>query len=112
MPIALHPQGITVNIRLTPNARMNGVVGVMDIAGARHALKVSVTAVPEDGKANKALIALLAKEWGVAKSALSLLSGDTNRQKVILLTGDSSALFAQLAPRFERLIKKITFVTL
>lgn len=64
----------------------------MDIANNQKALKASVTAAPEDGRANKALIALLAKELKVPKTSISLLSGETNRQKVILIEGDSAQL--------------------
>ena len=48
-----------------------------------RALKISVTAAPEGGKANEAVIALLAKEWGVAKSAISVVTGATDRRKVV-----------------------------
>ena len=63
-------------------------------------LKISVTAIPEDGKANKALFALLAREWKLPKSALSLLSGDTHRQKVVLVEGDGGALISRLQEWF------------
>jgi uncharacterized protein YggU (UPF0235/DUF167 family) len=56
-----------------------------------------VNAVPEDGKANKALIAFLAKSWKLPKSSFSLLSGQTSRLKVILITGNGPALLGQLS---------------
>lgn len=98
MPLKIHPAGLTVAIRLTPNARKNGFDGVMDVGDGKKALKVSINAVPEDGKANKALLAFLAESWDVPKSALSLLSGTTNRLKVIFIEGDSSALMARVTP--------------
>ncbi len=58
----------------------------MDANGARY-LKVSVTAVPEKGKANEALINLLSKEWKLPKKALSLLQGETDRLKQIRIDG-------------------------
>lgn len=66
------------------------------MADGQTALKFSVTAPPEDGKANKELITLLSREWRLPKAAFSLLSGDTNRQKVILIQGDSYKILAQL----------------
>lgn len=96
MPFKNHPSGLTVTIRLTPNARKTGFDGLADIADGKKALKVSVNAVPEDGKANKALLDFLAKSWDVPKSSLSLLSGQTNRVKVVLVEGNSTALMAKL----------------
>jgi hypothetical protein len=96
MPFKIHSSGLTVAIRLTPNARTCAFGGRMDVGNGQTALKVSINAVPEDGKANKELIAFLAKSWKLPKSSLSLLSGHTNRQKVILIEGDGKALLAQL----------------
>ena len=51
------------------------------------ALKVSVTAPPEDGRANAALVEVL-REWlGLKRSQVELLSGATNRNKVFLIRG-------------------------
>lgn len=97
MPFRLHKQGITVNVRLTPGARRDGIGGVVDAGDGKKALKISVRSPPEDGKANKELLALLAAEWGLPKSSLSLLSGDSSRQKVVLIAGDSAALQMKLA---------------
>ena len=52
-----------------------------------QALKVSVTEIPEDGRANAAVIKLLAKEWGVPKSAIRLVRGDVDRNKVLEVSG-------------------------
>jgi hypothetical protein len=60
-------------------------------------LKVSVTAVPEDGKANAALVDLLAKTLHIAKRSITIASGATDRRKVLLIEGDSSALQSRFA---------------
>ena len=65
------------------------------------ALKVSVSAPPEDGKANVALIKLLAKAWSVPKSSLSVLVGQTARNKVVHITGDPEFLEEQLLSWLE-----------
>lgn len=101
MPFQSHPKGLTARIRLTPGARKTGVQGLADAAGdagaAGRMLKISVNAVPEDGKANRALLEFLAREWGLPKSALSLLNGDTSRQKTVLAeTDDPQSLMARL----------------
>lgn len=102
MPFQLHSKGVTVRIRLTPAARKTAFQGFADtagdaVSGGGRMLKIAVNAVPEDGKANRALIEFLANEWGLPKSALSLLSGDTSRQKTILAeTDDAAGLLASL----------------
>jgi uncharacterized protein (TIGR00251 family) len=96
VPLRPHNNGVTLSIRLTPGAKKDAIGGVMDIADNRKALKASVTAPPEDGRANKALIALLAKELRLPKSCVSLLSGETNRQKVLLVTGETAGLMEKI----------------
>lgn len=76
-----------ITVKLTPGARKNEVAGwETDAAGARF-LRVSVTAAPEKGKANAALVKLLAKHWGIPKSAITLVRGETSRVKVIEVQG-------------------------
>ena len=96
MPFRLHKSGLTVNVRLTPGARKDGVAGVVDAGEGKKALKIAVRSPPEDGKANKELLGLLAQEWGLPRTSLSLLSGDTNRQKVVLVAGDGQKLLQQM----------------
>lgn len=84
--------GLKVRIRLTPSGRAMTIDGVMQNADGQGVLKVTVTTAPEDGKANKALIKLLAKEWKLAKSTLEVLQGQTSRNKTLLLSGDANQL--------------------
>jgi uncharacterized protein (TIGR00251 family) len=77
-----HAEGVTLPLRVQPKAKRNAVLG--EQAGA---LKVSVTAPPEDGRANDAVVALLREAFGLSRSQLVLLSGQTNRNKVILVRG-------------------------
>ena len=77
-------EGVVLPVKARPGARRNAIDGVH--AGA---LKVSVTQAAEKGKANAAIIALLAKEIGVSKSAIQLSSGATNSQKNFLVKGIS-----------------------
>jgi hypothetical protein len=77
-----HPDGATFAVRGQPNARKTAVVG--EHAGA---VKVAVTAPPEDGKANAAILDVL-KDWlGVKRSQLELVSAPSNRNKVFLVRG-------------------------
>jgi hypothetical protein len=88
--------GVRVAIRLTPKASRNAIAGIAEAGQGEAVLKVMVTAVPEAGKANEALIKLLAKEWGVAKSSVSLVAGATDRNKILHIAGDAGDLMARL----------------
>ena len=59
-----------------------------------HALKIAVTAPPDKGKANAAVTAVLAKAFGVAKSSVAVIAGETDRRKVLRISGDPAALSA------------------
>jgi uncharacterized protein (TIGR00251 family) len=96
LPFSAAADGVRVAVRLSPRARRNGVEGLAEEAGGGTALKVAVTAVPEHGKANAALIALLAKEWRVPKSSVSVVRGATDRHKTLLVAGASEPLMRQL----------------
>lgn len=61
-------------------------------------LRMRVRAVPDKGKANAAVTALLAKALDVPKSAVTLVTGDTARLKTLKVDGDCEALIARLAP--------------
>jgi uncharacterized protein (TIGR00251 family) len=78
------PQGVVVPVQAQPGARQNAVTG--EHAGR---LRVAVTQAPEKGKANKALIAVLADALGLKKSQVALVAGETSSQKKFLVTGVS-----------------------
>lgn len=86
---------VRFRVRLTPKGGRDAIDGWSGI-GADAFLKARVRAAPEDGNANTALIALLAKELGVAKSALAITAGRKARLKTIALAGDTTALAARL----------------
>ena len=71
--------GAEIAVRVTPRASRNAVL----LDG--ETIRVLVTVVPEDGKANAAVVKLLAKALGVAKSRLELLRGATARDKLFRL---------------------------
>ena len=60
-------------------------------------LRLRVKAVPDKGKANAAVIALLAKALGVPKSSVTLIAGDTARLKTVAVEGESEDLARRLA---------------
>ncbi|MDO8290884.1 MAG: DUF167 family protein [Parvibaculum sp.] len=87
--------GILLSLRVTPKAATDRIGAVSADAEGKEFVRVSVRAVPDKGKANEAVIKLLAKHLGVSKSALSVVSGATDRTKTIAIEGDPQAL-AQL----------------
>lgn len=84
LPITLTPDGKTrVFVRVTPKSSRNGMEGVYEDAAGKVWLKVRLTVAPEDGKANKALLKLLSKEWSIAASSMQIVTGQTSREKCI-----------------------------
>ena len=65
-------------------------------ASGRQFLRVHVREVPEKGKANGAVVKLIAKAWGVPKSAMEVVSGGGDRNKVIAIAGEPDALMVRL----------------
>jgi uncharacterized protein (TIGR00251 family) len=88
-----HAEGCVLPVRAQPGARKAGVLG--ERAGA---LRLAVTAPPEDGRANAALIELLSDLLGLRRSQVELLGGATSRDKRFLIRGLGMAMLqARLA---------------
>jgi len=77
-----HAEGYVLPVRAQPGARRAGVQG--EQAGA---LKIAVTAPPEDGRANQALVEVLREVLGIKRSQVELISGPTSRDKRFLIRG-------------------------
>ncbi|MBL7697683.1 MAG: DUF167 domain-containing protein [Chitinophagaceae bacterium] len=73
-----------MEVTVTPKASFNKIKA--EITGNALHLKIYVTAAPEDGKANKAVIELLAKELGLAKSSILIIGGTHSRKKLIKIS--------------------------
>ncbi|PWC36375.1 DUF167 family protein [Azospirillum sp. TSO35-2] len=97
-PSPLEPvgDGLRVTLRVTPKASRNAITGVADSAGGGRVLKVAVTTVPENGKANEAVIKLLSKAWKLPKTSLTVVAGATDRNKILHVAGDPAALMPRL----------------
>lgn len=89
--------GVAVAVRVTPRARRDRIEGLAPTAAGGTEIRVGVTAAPEDGKANAAVLKLLAGAWKLPKSSLSVIRGATDRHKTILAAGDPAALADRLA---------------
>ena len=75
-----------LQVRAKPGGRVEKLRGVHE-----NSLRVEITSPPEKGKANAAIIKLLAKTTGLAKRDITLLSGSTSREKKFLLHAPTPA---------------------
>jgi len=91
------PGGLVLDLRVTPNAAFDRIDGVEQRADGRLVLRLRVRAVPDRGRANAAVIVVLAGALDLPKSAIRLVSGDTSRDKTVALAGDARALEERLA---------------
>lgn len=82
--MALRQNADVLVVRVTPKSSRNAVVVEGD------AVKIYVTAPPADGEANAAVIAVLAKALGIAKSKLAIVRGESSREKTISVEGLSA----------------------
>ena len=82
MKIHAHEEGLWFNVRAQPGARKAEIRGVHD-----GRLKVAITEPPEKGKANEAIIDLLASALSVRKSQLAIVSGQASRSKRVSVCG-------------------------
>ncbi|MBB4266573.1 DUF167 family protein [Roseospira visakhapatnamensis] len=105
LPLVPRDDGARLSVRLTPKAARDRIEGVATDADGRPWLRVSVTAVPEGGKANAALVALLAKTWRLPRGAFTVVSGATDRRKSLRVAASSETLDA-LAERLAALPRR------
>ena len=75
----------TLKVYLQPKSSKNEIVGPY-----RDGIKVRVTASPIEGKANEALVRLLAKEWGIPPSHIEIARGHHSREKILKISGETS----------------------
>jgi len=69
---------IIIKVKIVPGSSKNKIIGVYN-----NALKITITAPPVEGKANKKCITYLAKCFNVAKSKVEIISGQTSKNKLI-----------------------------
>jgi uncharacterized protein (TIGR00251 family) len=88
---------VTLFVRLTPKSAKDAIEGVETSDDGRARLKIRVRAVPENGKANAALIKLVAKGLEVATRDVSIAAGAASRLKQGRISGDSKSLVSKLS---------------
>lgn len=95
-PIRRDGADLLLEVRLTPRGGSDHIDGTKALSDGRTVVAARVKAVPEDGKANAAVAALLAAAAGLPKSAATVVSGSTARLKTIRLIGADADAEARL----------------
>lgn len=101
LPFSAHAGALHVALHVTPKASHTRIEGLRTDAKGETALKISVTAAPDRGKANAAIVRLLAKEWGLPKGQIAIVQGETGRRKLRRLSTDHKALALRLEAWLE-----------
>ena len=96
-PFSATKDGVLVAVHVQPRASKDEVGAIVPGRGDTHVLRVRVTAAPSDGRANAAVCELLAREWAMPKTRLSVARGTAARHKTVHVAGDATQLLAQLA---------------
>lgn len=86
-----------LTVRVTPKASADEIQGPVQDDAGRAYLKLKVRAVPENGKANRAVEKLLAKALGLPKSAVRVVTGETSRIKGVDIDDNSGATRRQIS---------------
>lgn len=88
--------GIRLIVRVTPKGGRDALEGFAADPNGKPMLKARIAAAAEGGKANGSLVALLAKEFAVPQSAVTIVRGTTARLKQVTIEGDGKWLAARL----------------
>ena len=88
--------GLRFAVRVTPRGGRDAIEGWVKDSAGNDQLRVRLRAVPEGGKANAALVELLAKRLEVPRSSVAISSGAKARLKIIRVEGDPKVLTKQL----------------
>jgi uncharacterized protein YggU (UPF0235/DUF167 family) len=81
------PGVLRFSVKLTPKGGRNVIEGWRTDASGKRVLKARVAAVPEDGKANAALVALIAEALDVGTSKVRIVAGGSSRLKIVEVEG-------------------------
>lgn len=85
IPIRETSAGVSFSVKVQPRARRNAITGTVG-----EALKLALTAPPVEGKANQAVIEFFADFFQIARSSVTIASGESSRLKVIRVAGISA----------------------
>jgi uncharacterized protein (TIGR00251 family) len=85
LPVTVGEDHCSFEVRVVPRSRRDEITGLYG-----EALKIRLTAPPVDGKANRALVELLADRLSVPRAAIEIISGHASRHKVVRVSGVSA----------------------
>lgn len=94
---------VEVIVKVSPRASVSQLNGILEVRDQTFGVKVQLTSVPEQGKANTELVRLLAKTWGVSKSRITIVSGKTSQLKTIHIQLENEAEVQQLCKGIHEL---------
>ena len=89
------PDGVTVMVKVQPRSKRPGIQGLRE-SGSGPRLGIGVAEAAEEGKANRAVCAVLARVLDCPASSVRIAAGASHREKLLAVTGDSSALIEKL----------------
>ena len=93
--------GVRLAVKAKPGAKGARAPRLADVGEGKRAVEIAVAAQPEDGKANKAILARLADEIGLKKAALEVKTGASGRLKIVEIRGNPALLRARVAAWLE-----------
>lgn len=88
--------GVSVTVKVQPKSRRPGVQG-LSVSGNGPCLRIGVSAAAEAGRANKAVCEVMAEALGISAASVTVMVGQTSRDKTLRVTGDSAVLAERLA---------------
>ena len=97
MPYRCSDDSLELAVKVIPKAARDAIVGTREDAAGRRRLVVRVRAAPDKGKANAAVIALLAKTLHLPKSVITITAGETARDKRLRIAATGKDVIARLA---------------
>ena len=89
------PDGVTVSVKVHPKSRRPGIQGRSEAAHG-PCLRIGVNEPPEDGRANRAVCAVLAGALRIPISSVTVTLGQSSREKTLHVSGDTSVLIEKL----------------
>jgi len=95
-PFSEDADGVRVRVRLTPNAQQDRIDGIVVDEQGKGVLRIAVNAIPEQGRANKALIKYVAKQWRIPKTHIHLVHGAKDRTKTLHIDADDGNVLREL----------------
>lgn len=101
LPWRIEGADVVVHVRLTPRAAKEGIGTLWRDENNVAWLGVQVRAVPEKGRANRALIEIMAARLGIAASCIRLEAGDTSRLKRVRIAGKAHEIEPRLKDIFS-----------